>query len=166
VAERRKSMSMFGKALTRQEWNAAYFLGLEEVVTGRFQGGLDAQVRRGIEILAGTGYAFEVQTFLEKGGQLEAWSELPDEHGYACRELARGEFDLQGRAREAARWLEEAAPGIDGTWERRVLEARSYPTFPPQGGADRGFALSQSDGRPARATMQEAVGYPLSAGTA
>lgn len=122
-------MSVFGKSLTRQEWNAAFFLGSEE---GRFQGALAAQIRRGIQILSGTGYTFEVQALLESGGRLGDWPALPDEHERACREIARGDFDTSGRAREALQWLTDTAPEVDGTWLRGMGEGRSQAELQTQ----------------------------------
>ena len=82
-------MSAFGSKLTRQEWNSAYLLGLREVVTGRFRGTFDARVRRGLQLLASSGYEFECAGLLSP----RDCSGLPDEHDRAERELAEGEFD-------------------------------------------------------------------------
>lgn len=137
-------MSVFGKSLTRQEWNAAYFLGSEE---GRFRGALAAQVRRGIEILGSSGYMFEVQALLEGGGRLGDWPALPDEHERACLEMKRGDFDTSGRAREALRWLKDTAPEIDPTWvERKSAERHIHAECPPRGGATRAHDMALGGG--------------------
>jgi hypothetical protein len=105
--------------LTREEWNAAYFLGLQKIMEGRAQGNLAAQVRAGVEELCGCGYTFQR---LERGpdGSLRPNRiARGGEHQAACREILAGEFDPIERARVALAWLrpilqEEKADWLGG----------------------------------------------------
>ena len=100
-----------------EEWNAAYYLGLEQVVTHGFQGDFDSQVALGFRLLAAAGYeAAQVQP-----GVPDSFRRVWEEHRNACREIAAGSFDAVRRAREALLWLQEMAPNIGTAWLNKVL---------------------------------------------
>ncbi len=102
--------------LNRDEWNVAYFLGLEEIACSDLQCDFNGQIEAGESRLAAVGYRF-------CGGWLEAEARprVPTAHEGGCRELAEGTFDGVGRAREALQWLGRHAPGMDCGWLRRVV---------------------------------------------
>jgi hypothetical protein len=104
-------------ALTKDEWNAAYFLGLEELHRGPFGFGVEEQIKRGARRLVSAGYAFE-RLKAASGGSLQPTRETksPREHGAAFREMANGSFDTIGRARETLDWLAARLPNANRAW--------------------------------------------------
>ncbi|GAB4280923.1 MAG: hypothetical protein Kow0092_36440 [Deferrisomatales bacterium] len=103
--------------LSRQEWNAAYFLGLEEMFRGPSGYNVTEQVSRGVVRLAAAGYCFS------QGAPRAPAEESagPREHHRACRELGEGSFDAVGRAEEALSWLRGALPELDTEWIEGLL---------------------------------------------
>ncbi|MEW6488641.1 MAG: hypothetical protein AB1578_12115 [Thermodesulfobacteriota bacterium] len=102
--------------LTREEWNVAYFLGLEEIVCGDLQCDFDGQIRAGAKRLAAADYRFEPREAVA-----EAASPGRRPHERSCRELCDGTFDVVGRARETLHWLALRAPRVSRQWLERLL---------------------------------------------
>lgn len=102
--------------LTREEWNAAYFLGLEEIVRGDLQCDFEGQIRAGAKRLAAAGYRFH-----PRAPVAEAASPGPTPHERSCRELCDGTFDVVGRARETLHWLALRAPRVNRQWLERLV---------------------------------------------
>ncbi|MBI5018579.1 MAG: hypothetical protein HZB55_24250 [Deltaproteobacteria bacterium] len=137
----------------RQEWNAAYYLGLQEVVLRGFAGTFDAQVALGAGLLSAKGYV--VGTLIGAAG---VEPPLVTEHHRAARELHDGSFDAIGRAREAVRWLAQHVSGVDTSWLRDLvatydaLHGRGTTTFPATGRVSAGksgpAALRSPEGLP------------------
>jgi hypothetical protein len=100
----------------RDEWNAAYFLGLEEIVRGDLQCDFEGQMRAGAKRLATAGYRF-------KPWAAAAESASPGRrlHERGCRELFDGSFDVVGRARETLHWLARRTPGVNRQWLERLV---------------------------------------------
>ena len=109
-------------ALTKDEWNAAYFLGLEELHRGPLGFSVQEQIKRGARRLLSAGYAFE-RLKAASGDPLQATrkTEHPREHHAAFRELADGSFDTIGRARETLDWLAARLPNASRVWLRDLL---------------------------------------------
>ncbi|MBI5015682.1 MAG: hypothetical protein HZB55_09360 [Deltaproteobacteria bacterium] len=126
----------------RQEWNAAYYLGLQEVVTGGFVGTFEAQVALGAGRLAEKGY---VVAFASDGVGIR--TPLFSEHNRAARELADGSFDVIGRAREAVQWLSRHVPGVDTGWMRGLVSTYDdlHGTGPERFQGPRGSAVESAD---------------------
>jgi hypothetical protein len=109
--------------LTREEWNACYFLGQEAFFRDHVKCGLCDRVSIGMERLINTGYEFEM---LRAGssGRLKAITteRPPGEHHLSCEEVASGAFDDIGRARDALRWLQDRTPGVSTKWLEDILD--------------------------------------------
>jgi len=103
-----------GASSARQEWNAAYYLGLREVVRHGFSGTFEARIQRGLELLA--------PGEEEHRDALLGSCPLASEHAKACRELNQGSFDAVGRAREALAWIARARPAVDAAWLQGLLQ--------------------------------------------
>jgi hypothetical protein len=102
--------------LTRQEWNAAYFVGLERILRGEETGNLSDQVAAGVRELHRSGYRFACVR-LDGEGRCSVLTGLPaGEHDRASREILAGTFDQIGRAREALAWLRETACAEKAGW--------------------------------------------------
>ena len=108
--------------LTKDEWNAAYFLGLEELHRGPFGFGVHEQIKRGARRLVSAGYAFE-RLKAASGGSLQPTRETESsrEHRAAFQEMADGSFDTIGRARETLDWLATRLPNTNRAWLRDLL---------------------------------------------
>jgi hypothetical protein len=139
-----------------EEWNAAYYLGLEQVVTQGFQGDFDSQVALGFRLLAAAGY----ETAQVYPGVSEACQRVGEEHQKACREITAGSFDAVRRAREALLWLRDMVPNVSTAWLSKVLSAydaahtggnpgqdRRVPPPPSGPGASRCPSLSGGEPR-------------------
>ena len=104
-------------ALTRNEWNAAYFLGMEELDLYPASFNFTEQVVMGAKIMASGGYVFEhldlapTGWFVSRGRP--TWR---GEHDTCCREVASGNFDMLGRAREAFSWISANLPRTSTEW--------------------------------------------------
>lgn len=108
--------------LTRDEWNACFFLGQEAFFRDEVRCGLCEQVAIGAKKLVDAGYVF---TGLRVGtsGRLESRGdgEPPREHEHSCGEVAEGAFDDIGRARIALEWLGTRAPAVSTAWLEQLL---------------------------------------------
>ena len=107
--------------LTRQEWSAAYFLGLERMFRWDGPSTFAAQMREGHLRLIEAGYrapCCDVAT-----GTLARCSLPPGEHEKSCREILDGSFDPIERAREALFWIENNVPRVNTDWLRALLSA-------------------------------------------
>lgn len=109
--------------LTRGEWNAAYFLGLERLFREPSALGFAEQVIAGVRELMAAGCGFE---FLDRRPRtVAAPGELmipPGEHSRACQEIADGCFDAFARGRQALVWMRTRVPQVDVAWLKHVLE--------------------------------------------
>jgi hypothetical protein len=99
--------------LTRQEWNAAYFLGLERILKGQASGNLADQLAAGVRELHRSGYSFRAVRVQADGSLCAQDGCLVGEHDRASREILHGSFDQIARARESVGWLCEACPGAE-----------------------------------------------------
>jgi hypothetical protein len=125
--------------LSRGEWNAAYFLGLEAVVHHRVRCTVSRKVHEGVRILSANGYRFR-QRAPAGGHQSTTARSAANLHERYCKELASGTFDTVGRARCAVRWLKAKAPQVDTRWLEELLETYD-PLHPaPSGKSAPGFA--------------------------
>ncbi|MBI5445489.1 MAG: hypothetical protein HY900_30275 [Deltaproteobacteria bacterium] len=104
-------------ALTRQEWNAAYFIGLERILKGEETGNVAVQVAVGLRELQRSGHHFARLREDSARGLCQA-PEVPAEreHDRASREILAGSFDQIGRAREALAWFAETSLADRAGW--------------------------------------------------
>lgn len=106
-------------ALTRQEWNAAYFLGLESMFRERGPTTFLGQMEEGYQQI--------IQADVSPTRREVATSQLvgspppPGEHRRACGEILDGTFDLVERARDALGWIDTHLPWADTEWLRALL---------------------------------------------
>lgn len=121
--------------LTRGEWNAAYFLGLERLFHGSSSLDFTEQVIAGFRALLAAGCRFELFGREAHGvAKPKGPVTRPEEHSRACREVGEGTFDAFGRGRQALAWLRARAPELDVTWLSHVLEVYRE-AHSPDGGA-------------------------------
>ncbi len=105
--------------LTRQEWNAAYFLGLEQMFRWDGPNTFAAQMQEGYLRLLEAGH--RAQRCDVATAAVPRCSSLPGEHEQSCREILEGFFDPIQRAREALAWIEGTLPHVDTDWLRALL---------------------------------------------
>jgi hypothetical protein len=111
-------------SLTKQEWNAAYFLAMEELQRYPASFNFTERVVMGAKILASHGYRFEhlerapTGWFASRGHP--AWR---GEHDTCRREIANGTFDLAGRAREALAWISANFPRVSTEWLENLISS-------------------------------------------
>lgn len=122
--------------LSREEWNAAYFLGLEAVFRHDYRGNFSQQVKKGVCILESGGYRVRGRT-PATGPFPGPGSAAENDHSRSCRELADGSFDTVGRMRSAVSWLGVHAPSVSTRWLQGILDtydrvhsARAGDQFP------------------------------------
>jgi hypothetical protein len=116
--------------LTTQEWNAAYFLGLQLLVDGCSTGNVTQQILQGAERLRAFGYRFRHLEW-ERGAPQPGRSwERTGEHDVSCRQIWEDRFDLVGRARQARTWLAQLGAGESERWIARLLDLydRNHPS--------------------------------------
>jgi len=108
--------------LTRHEWNAAYFLGMEALFTENKGASFAHNIAIGVKKMADSGYDFKSLHIANKLKSSTVSCDLaPSEHGLACREIADGSFDMITRAREALEWLSLECPDLDTSWLESLL---------------------------------------------
>jgi hypothetical protein len=107
--------------LTRDEWNAVYFLGGKAGMDGAPCTDLGMQLRLGIGALAKAGYKFQGIT-ADENGEFEKVEQCCAGNETVLVELITGEFDMLGRAKEAIAWAKEHAPNVDFKWLEEVIE--------------------------------------------
>lgn len=108
--------------LTRGEWNACYFLGLDAFHRGDEDCGACEQVAVGMRRLGEAGYRFRHLTRAPSGRwQPAACARPTGEHRGSCTALGDGSFDQLGRARRAIGWLRARAPGISTAWLEELV---------------------------------------------
>lgn len=111
-----------GNWLTREEWNACYFVGQEAFFREGLNCGVCEQVAVGLERLRAAGCRFRWLR-AGPGDRLEPASRVPPsgEHDVSCHEVGAGSFDQIGRAREAVVWLRAHAAGVSTGWIENLL---------------------------------------------
>lgn len=100
--------------LTPEEWNAAYFLGLEAIFRRGCRCNVSEQVLEGLRLLVAAGY--RVRSPSSRVARLPARRSPSDVHERSCQQLATGTFDAVGRARRAARWINTRVPQVSTAW--------------------------------------------------
>ncbi len=109
--------------LTPDEWNAAYFLGLEALFHREVGGNLADQVTAGVDRLRAAGHRFE-HLAPDPAGNLvpRPGSPMPAHHSTVCEEIRLDLFDAPSRGHRFLAWLAERPRlGIDDRWLRRIL---------------------------------------------
>ena len=102
-------------ALTSEEWNAAYFLGLESIFRRDCECNVPEQVLEGARILAAAGYRFH--RFDPDGEQaVDGHRTRARTQGRPCAEIASGSFDMIPRARATVSWLHAHVPSLSTRW--------------------------------------------------
>lgn len=132
--------------LSRDEWNAAYFLGLEAVFRHRVRCTVCRKVHEGVRILSSKGYRFRQEAATGGCGDGPALSAASLHERY-CEELGSGTFDTVGRARSAVRWLAAEAPQVDTRWLEELLE--TYDRLHPARSGERSPKFAKSGPSPA-----------------
>ena len=107
--------------LSPEEWNAAYFLGLEAVFRDDCRCNVCQQVHEGVRVLTATGYRFRRRVPDSEGGP-GSDSAAVNMHERNCQEIAKGAFDTVGRARSAVRWLKDKVPDLNTRWIEGLVQ--------------------------------------------
>lgn len=108
--------------LTRQEWNSAYFLGMEALFTENKGASFAQNIAIGARKMSEAGYCFKSLHFANKAkSTLISCDFAPAEHSLACREIAEGSFDAIARASEALDWISKECPEINTSWIEGLL---------------------------------------------
>lgn len=121
--------------LTRQEWNAAYFLGLERVFRRNHPHSFADQMAAGLQCLVQAGYP--IRGASSDGDSRALSGATTGEHEKSCEEITRGAFDPIDRARDALPWIAANLPEMNTEWLQALLSL--YDTTHPtaHGRADR-----------------------------
>ncbi len=102
-------------SLTPEEWNAAYFLGLESIFQRNCTCNVPEQVLEGARILAAAGcplHHFDPN----RERTVDGYRTPAGVHEHPCQAIANGTFDMVHRARAAVRWLNTHAPRVNTRW--------------------------------------------------
>ena len=102
-------------SLTPEEWNAAYFLGLESIFQRDCKCNVPEQVLEGARILAAAGYQL-CHFDPDREGTVDGYRTPAGVHEHPCQAIANGTFDMVHRARAAVRWLNARAPRVSTRW--------------------------------------------------
>jgi hypothetical protein len=107
--------------LTWEEWNAAYFLGLEAVFRHGCQCNVSEQVAKGVSILEAAGYRLGCDP---SDGDRVHGRAAPglSVHHRSCREIMAGSFDTVGRGRNTMLWLNANMPQVSTQWLGGLLD--------------------------------------------
>jgi len=111
--------------LTRDEWNAVFFMGIAGAMTTRDPvTDLGDQMRLGIKALHKADYKFEGIDSEVDGGYTKV-KQVCEGNETVLAELmgAYGGFDLTGRADEAVQFIDKEIPGID---DSLMVEVMNY----------------------------------------
>ena len=102
-------------SLTPEEWNAAYFLGLESIFQRDCTCNVPEQVLEGAKILAAAGYQL-CRFDPDREGTIDGYRTPAGVHEQPCQAIANGTFDMVHRARATVRWLNTHAPRVSTQW--------------------------------------------------
>ena len=108
--------------LTREEWNACFFLGFDAYRREGVECGVCGQVAVGMVRLLEQDYRFaRLQPTPSGGLEPSRPGPAPGEHGVSCGEIGEGTFDYVGRARQAVAWLRTRAPALPRAWLEELV---------------------------------------------
>lgn len=114
--------------LTRNEWNACYFLGMKVKATDHQSGiiTLADQLKAGIAIMHKSEYTFKGIVSFEDGSYVPV-QPCSEENGNALIDVMSGNIDLLKRAKETLEFVSTQPVHVDFHWlHNQVKEAEEY----------------------------------------
>lgn len=107
--------------LTRDEWNAVFFVGLKEKIEGKPVHNLSNQLQLGIGALHRAGYVFQgIKSTAE--GEYEKVMMCCDGNENILVEVMTQTLDVSARARELLVFAESSLPTMNFDWLRELID--------------------------------------------